>query len=557
MGRRCRRLGAAAVVSRPGAIAHAALRLCAVAVACLLGAAAPRAETGAAATLELIPSTIATATAVETEDIGARLRLRAPAGATLGDIRLSSFSNDGIAVTVEGGAAAAELASLAADDEHLWILQLKPTRPLAKAAHVVFEVVMNEHRQGKSPIRRYLYATLQIDAPPATAVASLVAIEIKGDDTVLSRERPGTIYVVLKNQRARDLQVTEMRWFKPDFVDLWPDRADCPRDPPPAAAAPRTLAAHGSIVVPVLVCPREQVVPGKYTLLATAHVAADGVTLGALNASQAIEIGVLGESELLNLLGVPSLLLLPGFLLLITWRILQAVRPSDGAGEFFLKPTEADFWAVAIALSLGFAFAYPWLTWLLLPGGERNYLISYGLRDLVYVYSAAIVLGILTFGLWRLQAAIRAKLAAAELARTVPVAGDGEVDIVQKLAAAGGAIDLPLAHLKNTAADQALFILSPWSSAETLWLAPPMRITIKDRFDKPEDQRDAYNALERITTDGDVDAAAAQSILSDGLARGWWNVAWSTVGAVNGPVQKKPDDIERLNRRRRLVEESP
>ena len=147
-------------------------------------------------------------------------------------------------------------------------------------------------------------------------------------------------------------------------------------------------------------------------------VPVDGSERAVLSASHEVEIGVLGESEFLNLLGVPSLLLLPGFLLLITWRMLQSMLAASGAEGFRLKPKEADFWAVAIALSLCFSFAYPWLTETLLPEGRRDYLVAYGLQDLVYVYTAAIVLGLLCFIGGRLVVHVVECIAAARLERS-------------------------------------------------------------------------------------------------------------------------------------------
>jgi hypothetical protein len=63
------------------------------------------------------------------------------------------------------------------------------------------------------------------------------------------------------------------------------------------------------------------VVPGKYTLIAAVDVESDDkLAATVMTPAQEINVGVLGESDLLKFLGIPSLLFLPGVLMPITWR---------------------------------------------------------------------------------------------------------------------------------------------------------------------------------------------------------------------------------------------
>jgi hypothetical protein len=525
-----------------------------------LGIALTATRSYAEATLEVTPDSIAAATIEQPATMSARLRLRAPAEATLRSVRLTSFSNDGITVKIEDGDAAANIDALAPNDEHLWALLLTPARPLAKRAHVIFEVAMSEDptTEGEETVRRHLYASLVIEPLSTDTLTSLVGMEIKGGDQMVSRQRPGTVYLLLKNQRDLAVQVTNLQWFGPGFIELRAASADCAADTAAAAqSVSRRLGPYEQVVLPTLVCPGEQVVPGKYTLLATASVTADGAQLAVLSASQDIQVGVLGESELLNLLGVPSLLLLPGFLLIITWRILGSLRGASAEGGFELKPKEADFWAVAIAMSLAFAFLYPWVTEQILPEGRRDYLVAYGMRDLVYVYSAAIGLGIFTYGCWRLIAMLKSSYNSWQLARCVPLESDSTIAVLEKLVRAKSEIELPLVHLKGTGSDQELFELTPWAIGETVWLAPPIQLVLNDLSADRDKQRAADNALQDVTTGRGVDAATVCEIVKEGETKGWWTAKWGQVGAVTGPASKAPDAIEGLHKRGRLVIESP
>lgn len=509
--------------------------------------------------LEVTPSKIDVASIAQPEALTARLRLRAPEDASLSSIRLTTFSNDGIAVGLAAGETA-ELATLAGSDEHLWSLVLRPSRPLAKTAKVVFEVTMTEHPEAEdaAPRQRHLFATLEIEPAPADPVAGFLSLEIEASEAMASRQRPAILYMVLKNKKDAAVEIAELTWQAPRFIALREGGADCGDDgttPPPFV--PRSLGAYQQLVLPFLVCPGEQIVPGKYVVLAAARVAMDGTAGAVLSASHEVEIGVLGESEFLNLLGVPSLLLLPGFLLLITWRMLHSVLAASGADGFRLKPKEADFWAVAIALSLCFSFAYPWLTETLLPEGRRDYLVAYGLQDLVYVYTAAIALGLLCFLGGRLVVVAVESIAAARLARSQPLPGDTPLAILHKLARVKGAGELPAWHLASATADQELLELAPWSKGDSLWLAPPILIELADKFATPEDGRLANNTLQRLTTGPDPDAATLLRLAERGETNKWWTIGWGQAGAIRGPVTKSREEVAGGNRTARLVRERP
>ena len=80
--------------------------------------------------------------------------------------------------------------------------------------------------------------------------------------------------------------------------------------------------------------------------------------------------------DLLKFLGIPSLLFLPGVLMLITWRFLALRGKSDEEAKQY-KPqwNTSDFWVIAVALSLITALTYPWLTVLVLTN-SRNFLVG-------------------------------------------------------------------------------------------------------------------------------------------------------------------------------------
>lgn len=505
--------------------------------------------------LDLNPASIGAVTILDDSDLVAQLRLRAPADKALQDIELSSFSNDGISVTVQGQPESQRLDSLRAGSEHVWSLQLKPTRIMLKAGQVVFQVAFTLADTTQPPKRQHLYATLGVEAAAPETASSLATFEIKGTVPVLSRERPGTLHLILHNKQSRELALAELNWFAPDFVDLVQNGHSCPEQGSGEASnLPMRLAPWDSLVIPVLVCPRPEIVPGKYTLVTTARLQVAGINVGTLSASQEVEIGVLGASDLLKVLGVPSLLLLPGFLLIVTWRILYR-QSESAASNPMLDPTKVDFWAVAVALSLGFSFAYPWVTGLLLSDGPRNYLLAYGLRDLVYVYTGAIAVGVVTFLIGRLIGALRNAHAAAETEKLVPSDHDEALQFVGKLGKARLTLHLPLASL-NEDPTLELFVLEPWLTDDAARLATPILITLNEPIADQDAKAQAGNDLQKILNDPDLDAAAAFEILQNGIWRRWWRLDWASVGGAQGPTTREPDSITLLNRREQIVKES-
>ena len=113
-------------------------------------------------------------------------------------------------------------------------------------------------------------------------------------------------------------------------------------------------------------------------------------------AQQQFEVGILGESDLLTALGLPSFLILPGFLMIVTFQMLR----KRGSGELLVlkNATNPHLWIGAITLSGVMAFVYPYATTLRWLGGvSRNYLIGYGLGDIVRVWLGSIFIGMLAW----------------------------------------------------------------------------------------------------------------------------------------------------------------
>jgi hypothetical protein len=135
---------------------------------------------------------------------------------------------------------------------------------------------------------------------------------------------------------------------------------------------------------------------GEYPILFTIN----GVTQYSqrqvqMTAVQTVTLGVVGESDLMKLLGIPSFLVLPGFLIVTTILVLYRLFSKKAYDNKAVAP---EFWLAAISLSIGLFFIYKPLTFLLtkmqILSHERDFLSGYGLTDLLVVWIISILIGI-------------------------------------------------------------------------------------------------------------------------------------------------------------------
>jgi hypothetical protein len=139
--------------------------------------------------------------------------------------------------------------------------------------------------------------------------------------------------------------------------------------------------------------------PGSALVVLSVHATdkSDG-TKSTIVASQKITFSVLGESGVLQLLGVPALLFVPGLVfVLVLWALWRYVFPRK---EFSVAPGlglegKVVMWVFALLPSLAFPFLYPFITdWL---GQGRDYRRAYGLDDILYVW---IMAAVAAFAVW-------------------------------------------------------------------------------------------------------------------------------------------------------------
>jgi hypothetical protein len=559
---------------------------------------------GADPTLDVIPAEVVTRTLPKDAPLELEVRLKAADG-ELTAIVASTFSNDGISAEF-APETPARLAKLAPNAEYAWRLKLtrssgsvltestlhvrvgfdvapaeesgpplptpaapatvppKTTAAPATAASKTAPAASKTARPAPGaaptpaagapvtpPTHRLIYTSVKIKPQPIVTGIEIAKAEIKGAPDSLAHERPGRMFILVTNQYSRPLTVTAVHTLRPTYItvkDTDPDQPKLPIRILPGQAADifYTIEANSAVV------------PGKYNLIATVDVTTDDNLAATVRTpAQEINVVVLGESDVLKFLGIPSLLFLPGVVMLAAWKFLWSFTHNDDAvAKYRLQWNTSDFWIIAIALSLATAAIYPILTPRVPPYSARDFVAAYGLVDFGLILCFSLIASTAVFGAWRALILICWGLAAAGraikalwIANTTPSTEDTPLQILGKLPKSQKGIQFEQFCFKDQPA-QCLLSL-PWSTKEELWLVPPIELGGINRTN--------YDALDEsyMLTNGPppVDAAVALARIQRGIEQRWWREpGWSTVGDVRHPIKVPREGWTKLDRLGRLIQ---
>lgn len=183
----------------------------------------------------------------------------------------------------------------------------------------------------------------------------------------------------------------------------------------------------------------------------------------------AFTYSVLGESDFLTAIGVPSFLVLPGFLIVMAYRI--PARRAGGRGVELppLDVSTAEFLAISVSLSV---LAIP-LFWLVtgLTGTARTYLTGYGVRDLLTVWIGSVVVGFAAFAIPWATTTIRTRL-------RVPSATDDPRTLLRRLARMGAPLVLPQFSFSTAHNTTRQGFRVDAGDPEFVWCVPAIRCTV-------------------------------------------------------------------------------
>lgn len=479
-------------------------------------------------TLTLTPAELSVRTLSATDATQIEVTIQA-AEQQLDDIVLTSFSNDGInAVVVDGEA---KIAKLGPHSAQAWRLQITRLHgALVSAAKLHVRVAYDVAESANKRVHGFAYANLMISPPTVPNPLDLANVEIKGTLPSLSHERSGTLFVIINNKYSRPIDVDSIDAQTPKFIEL-KRQLTAVAGQSPSGPPPFSIPVGEAHIVAYDVNVPDRVVPGNYGIIVAVRLKTEDGLTGTATASKDVEVSVLSDS-LLSLIGVPTFLVLPGVLMIISWRLLSAWGKTDEQrAKFPLQASSADFWAVAILLSLFAAAVYPFLTRLLLST-ERNYLVSYGFVDFVYIFAFAFLAGVVSHLFWRLGVWKYRQHQIAELAKITPIEDERPLALLEKLSECKSTIVFPTAKLKEGDKELDVLVLTPWREPTHLWVAPPAIIVQID----PNDF-DGLNKLQDIVEQKIQNAAEVTRLVRERVDNKKWKIDWQP--PLSGPRRKE------------------
>lgn len=309
-------------------------------------------------------------------------------------------------------------------------------------------------------------------APPVEKIATL-SVESKLES--INEHRPGWVYLVLTNKSNQPIKIGPTKLLAPNFVDSSSQLTES-----------HILAGQDTKIIPVEIHVTGTVQPGSQLLVfdVTVMQIQNGKEhIYHLTQKHPVAVGIIGESEILKVLQIPSFLVLPGALAVLTIGLLwQLFSESSKKDKFPLTFKNENFWLVAITISMGIAFIYPHFTqWCL--NERRDYLYGYGLKDVVWVWLLGIGVGLLaciifTLGLrmYRLGVRLHGQLKERKVRKNYPTAQDSPKTLLRKLHKQGLTMELKKVLLKD---DKEFFLLQKCTPHATkYWVSSGVQISL-------------------------------------------------------------------------------
>lgn len=232
------------------------------------------------------------------------------------------------------------------------------------------------------PVRREgrtesLVATLTVSRGEFLPVSEVATLRVQTGLENLTDRMGDTLFLEVQSKVPFPVAVAPPRGTGPGFLKIKSLQADTIRIEP-----------GSSVLLRMSLKTSRRVRPGAHIVGFTVPLSwseADAPLRSAeLQAFHTVQVGVLGESDILTLLAVPSFFLLPGFLLLSA---AAFVLKTGGVEDWIPSdPKTTDFWIVGITFSLLASVV-------LSEAGMRYLALGYGVADLARVWFASVFLG--------------------------------------------------------------------------------------------------------------------------------------------------------------------
>ncbi|MBI2555913.1 MAG: hypothetical protein HYW13_00545 [Planctomycetes bacterium] len=378
--------------------------------------------------------------------------VRNPTKDTVHNVRLSWLPHTGIKMMVETSA----LEVLAPQGVFTRVLRLSREGGVQTSVTIPIRVdYTRKAADGSQVVSCVAVSPLKVEYLKPEIVDRLVEVQPKMSPSTVNEKSPGKLYLIIKNISNMNISVKDVSSSGPEFLNIKPNAKDSRRV---------SLMPLESCTITADITVTGAVQSGKHLILFTVPLEwekAGHVHMGNAVATHEVEVGIPGVSEILTLLGVPSFLVLPGFLMLVVaGQLWKLCMPSDKIEKFPFVVKSPEFWLLAITLSGAMAWVYPQATRVLCER-PRDYLKGYDLTDVVYIWATSILFGAVVMGvitcIWKLK-----------LWWKHPSEKDDPISLLKKLHRQGLGVCPSRVRVKDKGE---LFLLEPWDpKKESFWV---------------------------------------------------------------------------------------
>ncbi|MCX6564163.1 MAG: hypothetical protein NTU60_11250 [Candidatus Aminicenantes bacterium] len=415
--------------------------------------------------LEVIPASLQLACGDEADILALT---RNTSDESLQGLHLTFFTNADVRVVISPS----EARALAPGGGLTWNVHISRTGPGTPGSQVYLRLDYESRAGSGAPaVPGIAIGALDILDLQSEQAEKVARVKIESATDLLEENRPCEILFIVQNISGFPVAIEAITgWASPSIAIKGPLLENKVR-----------LSPGESRIFPAEAVAGDAVRTGEHVLYFETKLAwerAGQLRSGRLVTTHRLKAGVLGESDLLKVLGVPSFLLLPGFLVVTTFLALwSGVKPKKATQ---LDAKSARFWLFAITLSLFAAPLYPVITDLF--GRARNYLIAYGLRDIFWVWTGSLLAGVLGWliCIGVMEGADRRKRR--QRARSVPSEDDAPLEILEKLRRLGLGLCLQQAdvHLEGLPEQRYFLVGSVPEGGKDLWIIPAILLKWTD-----------------------------------------------------------------------------
>jgi hypothetical protein len=438
--------------------------------------------------------------------------------------------------------APAPIARLAAGSSAKWIFSAAEPQDGVVAGKVYCRL---EYRSGKK--EGTATAQLEVKQRSREALAQVATAAVSLASSALDESQPVNGYLTVTNPSAHSLEVEIVCPTSDRLTFDFPALAskglsDCSCINGKAGPVCKNsvtrkfdLTPGEAVPVPIRISTKNGAVPGKRKIAFQADLSWNDrgcAYTATLVATEDLEVGIFGQSEILTALGIPSLLVLPGVLVMLVVGMLwkAGVRFGQSTAEFPYQTKTPEFWLFAVSLSFVAVLLGRWVF-------QRPYLNIYQLSDLMWLWFLSVLFGALAFVaadiVW--SAVLRARRRHEE--REKPLPDDDPRKILEKLGRLKKGVYLPRLSIRGTNTPCFRFFAPRQPPDQRCWVVP--RIVLKVRSAAPAGTKAQVDSQRGKS--GDPGALA--KLITDGAITGRWQIS----ADLAGPKEIDESDLQDSN----------